>query len=244
MQWVTLMDEINNETLGQTAEKVICDLCGLDSSQLISRSNLYLEGRIQPIIRDALGKLPKIVKHVGLERGARGGQSKSTVDFVCANGETISLKTTKNASFKLCPSECGQPGADTFDKYFKHLYDNGRVDYQKFKQLVLSQVDKMIPIYLEHIFDCNYLLLVYIDSPGDGHYIFKKTDLPSFDWKIERFSFTADLSTWYESCTVKYDGVSIGEFQAHNHRNCYKFRFHILNLAKVLFRNQTGASVL
>jgi hypothetical protein len=224
--------EINNETLGQAAEKVICDLNGLDSSEFAHRSNENLERRITPIIKEALKELPRITQHVGLERGARGGQSKSTIDFYCGE-KTLSIKTTKNKSFKLCPSECGQPGANTFDLYFGHLYE-GEIDHQKCKTLVINKIDEMIPIYLNHLFDCDYMLLVYVDSPGDGFHIYKKESIPVLEWNISKFSFTRGLEDWNESTTIKYDNISIAEFQLHQHRNSYKFRFHILNLLKVI----------
>lgn len=223
---------INNETLGQTAEKVICDLQGIDSSHFSHRSNELLETRITPIVKAALRELPNINKHSGLERGIRGGQSKSTIDFY-SDEETISIKTTKNKSFKLCPSECGQPGKETFDYYFGHLYE-GSIDNGKCKRLVINKIDKMIPIYLDHLFDCDFLLLIYIDSPDDGYHIYKKDKVRRIKWEMDDFSFTRDLSNWNESTTVKYKNISIGEFQIHNHRNCYKFRFHILNLSNFI----------
>ena len=135
---------------------------------------------------------------------------------------------------RLCPSECGQPGNDTFDLYFGHLYE-GKIDYEKFKSVVLSKVEQMLPIYLDHLFGCDYLLLVHINSPDDGYYILKKKEIQPFQWERSRISFTrASIREWNESNTVKYDGVSVGEFQAHHHRNSYKFRFQILKLAKVM----------
>ena len=226
------MIEINNETLGQTAEKVICGLNGLDSSEFSHRSHPALEVRIKPIIQRALLNLPPITKHVGLESGIRGGQSKSTIDFYCGE-KTLSVKTTKNRSFKLCPSECGQPGAETFDMYFGHLYE-GKINHQKCKTLVIHKIDKMIPIYLDHLFDCDYMLLVYVNSPNDGFHIYEKKSIPKMEWNINKFSFTRGLHDWNESTTIKYDDISIAEFQLHQHRNSYKFRFHILNLSTVI----------
>lgn len=224
----------NNETLGISAEKVLCALSGLDYSTISHRSLLSFETRISSILEKALKELPQLTKYVGTKKGERGYQSKSPIDFITIDNKTLSVKTTMNSSFKLCPSECGQPGSETFDLYFGHLYD-GPINYNKFKQLVLTKVDKMIPIYLDHLFDCDYMLLVCIDSPSDGYYIFKKKDLPSFTWDRKRFSFTkTSMSEWNESNTVKYDGISIGEFQAHNHRHSYKFRFHIMRLAEVM----------
>ena len=33
---------------------------------------------------------------------------------------------------------------------------------------------------------------------------------------------------------VKYDGITIGEFQVHKNRNCFKFRFNMQNLLNLL----------
>ena len=59
---------LNNESLGQTAEKVICDLSGIDSTHLLSRSDARLEPILVPILNNALSELPSITTHVGRER--------------------------------------------------------------------------------------------------------------------------------------------------------------------------------
>ena len=224
--------EINNETLGQSAEKVICDLCGLDSSDFAHRTNTKLESLLKPLITKALRELPKIVKHAGLQRGLRGKQSKSTVDFLAEDGSTISLKSNLRGSSKVCPSECGQPGQETFDHYFGHLYEKP-VNYKKFKRLCLEKPHLMMPIYSEHLFSCDYLVWVTLGR-NPRYRILSKTDIPRMDWEPRMFSFTKTLSTWNESCTLKYQGITIGEWQAHQHRHNYKFRFNFENLCRVI----------
>lgn len=50
-----------------------------------------------------------------------------------------------------------------------------------------------------------------------------------------KVSFTKPkIEQWNESNTVKYDGLTIGEFQVHNHRSCFKFRFQMANLLMLL----------
>ena len=83
---------INNETLGQTAEKVICDLSRLDSSHLKDRSNKAYEEILKPLIIKALKKLPK-VNHT-IKKGSRG-QNKSKIDFILSKNETLSVKLIK-----------------------------------------------------------------------------------------------------------------------------------------------------
>jgi hypothetical protein len=223
---------INNESYGQTIEKIICDIYNLDSSEFQHRSVPELEPVLRPLALQACKVIPRIAKHVGLERGGRGGQSKSTVDFICCTGETISVKTTRNNSHKGCPSECGQPGQETFDMYFGHLYEKP-VNYDKFKQLCLTKSHEMMPVYLEHIFDCDYLVWFSLENGGSFR-IVRKKDLPKFRWLKNKFSFSKTIETWNESCTVYYDGAAIGEYQVHNHRNCYKFRFNLKNLCNIL----------
>lgn len=223
---------VNTEALGMSAEKVMCEISGINPGDLKRRALPDYEEQARPMLINACKMLPKIIRHVGLERGERGGQSKSTIDFYCENGETISVKTTMTQSGKVCPSECGQPGGETFKIYFGHLYE-GEINYNRFKQLCLNKAHEMIPIYLEHLFDCDYLLWVYIGRIK-GYKIIEKRGLPRFIWESNRFSFSKNIDNWNESCTVKYDGVSIGECQAHNHRNCYKFRFNLKNLCRVM----------
>tara|TARA_Y100000590_G_C15732625_1_gene1017559 strand:- start:2959 stop:3306 length:348 start_codon:yes stop_codon:yes gene_type:complete len=93
----------------------------------------------------------------------------------------------------------------------------------------LNQIDSS---HLSHRSD--YMLLIYIDSPDDGFFIYEKESIPNLEWEIGNFQFTRGLEDWNESTTIKYNGISIAEFQLHNHRNCYKFRFHILNLFNVI----------
>ena len=56
----------------------------------------------------------------------------------------------------------------------------------------------------------------------------------------ECFSFTQSLENWNESNTLKYSindtekPISIGEFQVHKNRSCFKFRFNIKNILKIL----------
>lgn len=51
------------------------------------------------------------------------------------------------------------------------------------------------------------------------------------------FSFTRlTLEEWNESNTVKYGGITIGEFQVHQNRNCFKFRFNMQNLLEILLK--------
>ena len=235
---------INNETLGQSAEKVICDLSGLDSSHLAHRSNLSYERELIPLITKALNELPHITRHLGLERGKN--QEKSSIDFMTEANETISIKTNLKGD-KQCPSRCGQPGNETFNKFFSHLYPshfNGNINFEKFEELFRTQFHKMLPIYLENLFDCNYMLWIFKRKKGWNYKIIRRKIIPfNYEWNIKDFSFSHINRDWRNkgklSSTVKFFGStgydykngnapnSIGEFQVHKNRSGYKYRFNI-----------------
>ena len=197
--------EINNETLGMSAEKVICDIYNLDCSNIKHRSYKPFESKLVEELKKAVLKIPKIISYEGKNKGLRGGQSKSTIDFKMVGNKTLSVKTT-NGTGMLCPSECGQPGTDTFDKYFGHLY-NGKIDPDKARKLVIKKIDQMLPIYFEHLFDNDFLLFIHLPFKGGrdgkelifpkedeppGTHIFDKTDLNKIKWDMKDISFTSN----------------------------------------------------
>lgn len=70
---------------------------------------------------------------------------------------------------------------------------------------------------------------------GFEHKAISGESIEEFNWKKENFSFTKKtIEEWNESNTVKYNGISIGEFQVHTNRNCFKFRFNLKNLLGIL----------
>ena len=85
--------------------------------------------------------------------------------------------------------------------------------------------------------DVNLAINVGSSSIKQGkEYLYK---ILSYDatskFKKDKFTFTKNLENWNESNTVKYYGITIGEFQVHNNRNCLKFRFDMKNLIELLY---------
>ena len=229
---------INNETLGQSAEKVICDLSGLDSSHFKDRSDKSYEEILKPIITKALNILPSVIKHTGLEEGKRGKQSKSSIDFYLNEEQTLSVKTNKNSNMKVCPSEVGQSSWNVLNEYFKEIIKINNIknlNRDNFKLIVLNSINLLIPIYLDHLMSCDYLLWIYQIKSKFYYKIIQKNNLSNFNWDIKNFTFTKNINSWNESCTVKYNGISLGEFQLHSNRSPNKkFRFNMQNLCKIL----------
>ena len=232
---------MTTETLGITAEKVICDLFDLKYPvNFFKRYSEHLQYLIVEPIRDAFQYMPPAIKHCGSEVGERGGNSKSSYDFLLKGNNTLSLKT--NVGKMVCPPEVGQPNAKTCYLYFNKFTDEDHIDKDIFKKMVIEHADKMLPIYLSRMFDCDYLLWIYEDKASAiysgipyNYRIFKKNYGNDFVFEKSKITFSKEsVENWNESNTLYYDGLSIGEFQVHNNRNCFKFRFNFINLTKLI----------
>ena len=230
--------KMTSETLGITAEKTVCDIFKLEfPSNFLHRYSSKLEKELMPVIESAFEHLPAATIHTGSMPGERGGESKCSYDFLLEDNKELSLKT--NTGKMVCPPEVGQPSAATCYLYFKEYIDEDHINGPIFKKMVLESVDKLIPIYISHLFDSDYLLWIYKYDSDFVYKIFDKQFASSMVWNKELFSFTKPtIEEWNESNTLKYDGISIGEFQVHKARDCYKFRFNLENLVKAVEKNE------
>ena len=231
---------INNETLGQSAEKVICDLSGLDITYLDKRSNIFYEEKLFPALSTALNKLPKIIRHTGLEKGVRGGTSKSKIDFYLDNYQTLSVKTNKSQNTMVCAPEVGQASWVVLEKYYRKLLNENNIEHlneKNYRRLVYNSINKFVVIQLNHLFSCDYLLWVYKVKDLFQYKIIHKKNILGFDWKFENFWSKKNLEGWMksESISFRYNNISLINAQVHNHRKPpNKFRFKMKNLCKIL----------
>lgn len=223
------------ETFGMTAEKTICDVFGLEYPDSLQRRYAPdIQRDLSPIVIDAFKHLPKPIKHTGSLPGERGDQSKCSYDFILERNKTLSLKT--NTGKMICPPEVGQPGNITCLKYFGHLCEGDEINEVSFKNMVLNRVDEMMPIYTRFLFDSDYMLWIRKNKEKYNYQIFPQELLHKFNWEKDLFCFTKPtIQDWNDSNTLKYNGISIGEFQVHRNRNCFKFRFNMENLMKLIY---------
>lgn len=236
-EWFNKVAE-NNETLGMSAESAICDYFKISQPDSFrTRCSPVIKKQLMPVVKDAFHFLPKAIKHTGSESGIRGSQSKSPYDFILEGNKTLSLKTNKGKM--VCPPEVGQPSSSTCLLYFKEFLPAGisEVTNENFKMMVFTHISDIMPIYVSHLFDSDWLLWIYVEKSDYAYKAICQSDIKEYKWDKEKFSFTKkSIEEWNESNTVKYDGLTIGEFQVHNHRSCFKFRFHLANLLKLLYK--------
>ncbi|MDO4608850.1 MAG: hypothetical protein Q4B40_06635 [Clostridia bacterium] len=243
---------MNNETIGISAELAIADVFDISVSPTYRiRGDEAAKKSLMDLVCRVFYEyeIPKPIEHIA--------ENQSPIDFILEYGETLSVKTNQKALGKVAPQIIGQPTSET---YFDFLYNRFGYDVYKelasrhwhdthenraflFKEFSFNNICEMLSEYWKHIFECDHYIHFYNILDGDRSLSYKPNciilkNLPTNPfWDINKISFTRNLQTWNESNVLKYCGISIGEFQAHNHRNCLKFRFNINGILKLLERN-------
>jgi len=231
-----LLSNYGTEQVGISAEIAIGDLAGVPIDEFYrSRGRPELIQHIGPAMAATVARIPRPIDHIA------GDQNP--VDFLLEGGKTLSVKSNMRAAGKIAPQKIGQPTSNTFWSLLPQLVPEG-IDVNKlsyvesailFKQVALTNTTELLTAYWKNLFECDYLIYV-CDVLTDSDKLtsaptvrlYEKSQSPQ--WDKSKISFSRSLRDWNESCTVKYNYCSIGEFQIHNHRNCFKFRFNLSGL--------------
>ena len=226
---------LNNETIGVSAEKAICDLfnipCGIEPRRL---SNVIVQKISDSGILEIL-KINNILpnKHIGDANGP--------IDFEVNKSETLSLKTLKKKDGKICP-QGGQPTYNSFDKKWglteqtKYLE---RIEANKVRcKFVQNNAGTFLNQMQSDTFCCNYLLLLTNCKKTPKAELLKNknfdfTKFDSIDFSRENYeerphSRKPGPAEFYSLVTGTINGKEkkIGEFQIHfKSRKNIKFRF-------------------
>lgn len=240
---------LNNEQVGISAEIAIADVFGVSINPTYrSRGVSSITQSIKPIVGGIFASynIPSPIKHIA--------EGQNAVDFNLSGGKTLSVKTNKQALGKAAPQKIGQASSST---WYSHLAKALSIETvpstyaekaRLFKQIALTRIDELLALYWENMFDCDYLVHFYnvvdrSDNPTNNpqFIVFEKSSSPV--WDKSKVSFTkSTVAEWNESTTVKYDGVTIGEFQVHNNRDNFKFRFNMAGVAELLKKNKLTLS--
>lgn len=230
------MSNLNNEQIGISAEVAIADIFGVSvESSYRARAVPEIVSSIKQIVADIFvsRNIPEPIRHIAADQ--------NPIDFKLKNGNTLSVKTNKQKLGKVAPQKIGQASSRTWFLLLAEFLgldsdeipENYPAKARLFKQIALTRSDELLKIYWENLFDCNYLVHIYN--------VVDKDDAPTYDpkfivsakmrspiWEKSKITFTKPtLEEWNESNTIKYDGVSIGEYQIHNNRDNFKFRFNM-----------------
>ena len=249
--------KFNNEVIGISAEVAIADIFNVTiDNNYRMRGNEEIINLLKKDIAKifSVENIPLPFKHVA--------EGQNPVDFILNNNETLSVKTNKRQLGKVAPQIIGQPTNETYFFNMKNkfpnivefnienelkdreLEDNYENRSKIFKEISIKYIDIIINEYWKNLVECDYLLFFYdiVDKneniSKNPQYIVLRKELELPNWSKKNFLFTKSLENWNESNTVKYinngKSISIGEFQVHKNRNCFKFRFNIKNILKIM----------
>lgn len=216
---------MNNETIGQSAEYALCKYFNIECNINEKRIN---EEICESILSQCSGfEFPKIVQSIG--------HQNNSVDYLCENGKTLSLKTLKRDDGKICPQLIGQPTLKKWDQYW-NLDFNGELSrncerFEWIKQNVHYFLNEM----LKYTYCCDYMILIsgcnklpkleYLKKieptyfVGQGIQYTRDVYEEKYNEKKQKYS---EFST-----TLKINNNPIGELQFHKtSRKVLKFRFY------------------
>ena len=214
--------KVITEDLGKIFEMAICLVYGIP---FIGKYKYAMEEAQE--LKEKIKKLRDVFP-VQLQHTAKSG---NRYDFGNADKtKYLSAKTTKKDG-KVSPQVIGQPSRKKFCAFFK-LEPTCNLD--QIKLYIQSNVNKMLASYFTNTFDCP---IVYYNKHKDiKHFITLKENI-KWDHHTIHFSHVTKQKKWNESSSISVNGVTIGEFQIHNNRDCIKFRWAFEKLLELFSDN-------
>lgn len=236
---MTNFTKYKTEIIGISAEIAIADYYGL-----VINDNYRIRGDVD-VISQIKKELPSIEEEYEFPRPiSHTAENRSANDFLLEGNYTLSVKTSQKKNFMVSPQVVGQPTSTTYFNHFIDIIDEDIPDSYDdrkylFKKTSLTKPVEVMDMYWKYLFHCDYMIYFYdvINANNDinknlSGIVLSKYEAP--EWDKDLFTFTQTLESWNESNTVKYRGKKIGEFQVHNNRDTFKFRFHLKNVADLI----------
>lgn len=235
-----ILSKYGTEQVGLAAEIAIADMYSVQiDTDYRKRTSTDLINTLTPVLKGFFEakNIPLPVSHIALR--------KNPVDFLLLNQKTLSVKSNMRSGGKIAPQNIGQSSSKTFWKRLPGLVDGFKpeeISYEesreRFKKLVFDKKEVLLKAYWENLFDTDYMIYVnnVLENNSDSLtnkpnvFLYEKSQSP--DWNKGDLSFSKNITDWNESCTIRYNKISIGEWQIHNNRDNFKFRFNMPGLIK------------
>ena len=219
-----------NESLGVTVELAICRMRGLDECNVNpARCGDYNpdDPILQACIRKALGDvLDEIVEYTGPK-----GKS---ADFLLRDGKSISVKSNKLKGKKVAPNGIGQTSNTNWCSHFAAEYSQHKTDdiITGIRATIRNETARLLRSYIRYLFAEDYTLWIGEQRQGFKGVLFDKHH--SFRFQ-QRYITLSNTKSDFGSLSVRYNNISLGEFQYHKKRpTIIVFRFNMANLITLL----------
>lgn len=211
MTTIATTQKVLTEDLGKIFEMAIC-LCYNTSYDGNYKYSLQEAQSLKNKLNNLKNLFPYNIKHCA----SRG----SKYDFECLDDPTIHLsaKTTKKDG-KVCPQVIGQPTHKRFCEFFEI---DPTTSLEQIKLYITNNIANLLQVYSVNTFDCP--ILYYNKHTNLMAFIVLKEHINWSNYAI-KFSHNIKNKLWNESSSISIDGITIGEFQLHNKRDCIKFRW-------------------
>lgn len=219
---------LQTEDLGKICEMAICLLADCEYQgefRYSMEKSQVLKTRFSPLLEECRG-----LKHTG--------KSDNLHDFrplLEDISKDLSVKSNKRG-WMVCP-QGGQGTKKTFCQRFGlplEAYSDG----EAIKLFVVRETPQILDNFTKSTFHCK---VIYYNEPANAVWLIKQKSPIIWTEQTLKFAHLKLGKVWNESTTlyVEKDGkdISIGEFQNHNNRNCFKFRWNFRNLLFQAFRN-------
>lgn len=234
------MSKKNNEVYGISAEVFLAEIFDVYlPDEYINRSS---DDLVSKFVNTSKKTVMEDFKEKGIVIKEFSGENGGLHDFILEDGKTLSVKTNIGKLGKVAPQKIGQM---TSKKFYQHFLPNEEMPVdmnirkKTFKEYVINNVGDMVYDYYNNLFNSDYLFYMFeLDEDVPSYFVLEKLKSPTFN--KNSLKLTKNITEWNSSNQLKYDNKVLGEFQLHENRDCFKFRFNMPTLLSLfVYKTET-----
>lgn len=257
----------NNEVCGISSEKIVCDFFNIPFNSGLNRINQEFIKTNLKILNNHFTDLFKglqVIRHQGHDNGSSDFLIKEYPIYIpslttgvygtCVIkqlNKKLSLKTNYSGT-KVCAQNIGQISRNTFMKKFKHFGKPLNTD-NEIRNFIENNYYKILKYQFDNLFCCDYLLWINFAKKYIKSILIKKGEIIDLDINLLTFAPANNEFKDWKSANLKYNGITIGEFQIHSKkmengkqiggRDIIQFRFVMSNINNILPNNFCNNSI-
>jgi hypothetical protein len=224
------MEETNAPVIGPVKQLLTEDLGKIFEMAICLLYETPFDGKYKYSMEEATSlaisiQCLKDVFDFPIKHTAKNGNKYDFEGTMCSDIK-LSAKTTKKDG-KVCPQVIGQPSKK---KFCDHFGIPETLKMNEIKLHIEENFQSILDEYFHYTFECP--IIYYNQKTTTLLFVINNRKI---DWSIVDIQFSHKIKnkTWNESSTISVAGVTIGEFQVHNNRDCIKFRWYFEKLLKL-----------
>ena len=217
----------NNEQYGIAVEVFLANLFNVEmNEEYKKRASIELFNKLEEKSKqDILEQF----KDENIKIKAFSGERQGLHDFILNNNLTLSVKSNIGNLGKVCPQYIGQATSKTFFNKIgiTEIPEDYNTRKELFKEYVFNNLEQLTNTYFENLFSSDYLFYIYeLNEKQPNFFLLSKLNKPNFS----NLKLSKSIKDWKSSNQLLINNKVLGEFQIHNNRDCFKFRFNMKTL--------------